>query len=61
MSAPMSAASHARLKFLTTTGCWAGGSSMPPRARAARVRRRAEAASWRQAPGERPVISATSL
>ena len=42
MSAPMSAASHARLKFLTTTGCCAGGSSMPPRARAARVRRRAE-------------------
>jgi hypothetical protein len=53
----MSLASQASLKALTTPGCRAAGVAG---ACAARTRRRAEEASWRQAAGVRPVISATS-
>ena len=53
----MSLASHAALKALTMPACRAAGVAG---ACAARMRRRAEEASWRQAAGVRPVIPATS-
>ncbi|TGZ14878.1 hypothetical protein DV517_63610 [Streptomyces sp. S816] len=58
MRVAMSCASHARLKFLTGSACWAAGAS---RGRRARMRRRAEEAGWRQAGGVRSVISAISV
>jgi hypothetical protein len=45
------------LKSLTMPACSAVGGAG---ARAARIRRRAEEANWRQAAGERPVIRAIS-
>ena len=53
----MSLASHACLKALTTPACRAAGAAG---ACAARIRRRAEEASWRHAAGVRPTMSATS-
>ena len=53
----MSLASQARLKSRTSPACAAAGAAG---ACAARTRRRAVEASWRQAAGVRPVISPTS-
>ncbi len=55
----MSPASQARLNSLMTRACRAAGARRRP-GRAARMRRRAEEASWRQAAGERPAMLATS-
>src|SRR5215475_6059493 len=55
--ASMSLASQARLKALTTPACWAAGLAG---ACDARMRRRADVASWRHAAGVRPTISPTS-
>ncbi len=55
--ASMSLASHAALNALTMAACWAVGLAG---ACDARMRRRAEEASWRHAAGVRPTMSATS-
>ena len=57
MRASMSLASHACLTPRTMSACWAVGVAVVC---AALMRRRAEVASWRQAAGVRPTISATS-
>jgi len=54
----MSLASQACLNSLTISACWAVGVAG---ACDERIRRRAEEASWRQAAGVRPTISATSV